>query len=84
MQVEDFCNRIHKGIIKQFKYALVWGTSVKHRPQKVGKEHVLHDEDIIQVRTGHLACMCMQSMMPTKVLFAGCVLSVKAMCACCV
>ena len=34
--VEDFCNRIHKGIIKQFKYALVWGTSVKHRPQKVG------------------------------------------------
>ena len=53
MQVEDFCNRIPKGIIKQFKYALVWGTSVKHRPQKVGKEHVLHDEDIIQVRTGH-------------------------------
>ncbi|CAK0750854.1 Developmentally-regulated G-protein 3 [Coccomyxa viridis] len=47
--VEDFCNRIHKGIIKQFKYALVWGTSVKHRPQKVGKEHVLHDEDIIQI-----------------------------------
>ena len=49
MQVEGFCNRIHKGIIKQFKYALVWGTSVKHRPQKVGKEHVLQDEDIVQI-----------------------------------
>jgi ribosome-interacting GTPase 1 len=48
-QVEDFCNRIHKGIIKQFKYALVWGTSVKHRPQKVGKEHILQDEDIVQI-----------------------------------
>lgn len=47
--MEDFCNRIHKGIIKQFKYALVWGTSVKHRPQKVGKEHILQDEDIVQI-----------------------------------
>eukprot|EP01026_Neomeris_dumetosa_P008337 TRINITY_DN1265_c1_g1_i10.p1 TRINITY_DN1265_c1_g1~~TRINITY_DN1265_c1_g1_i10.p1 ORF type:complete len:370 (-),score=59.67 TRINITY_DN1265_c1_g1_i10:187-1296(-) len=47
--VEDFCNRIHKVILKQLKYALVWGTSAKHRPQKVGKEHVLQDEDIVQL-----------------------------------
>mmetsp|Transcript_31761 Transcript_31761/g.90206 ORF Transcript_31761/g.90206 Transcript_31761/m.90206 type:complete len:371 (+) Transcript_31761:42-1154(+) len=47
--VEDFCNRIHKGILKQFKYALVWGSSAKHRPQRVGKEHVLEDEDIVQI-----------------------------------
>lgn len=47
--VEDFCNRIHKTIMKQFKYALVWGTSVKHRPQKVGRDHILHDEDIVQI-----------------------------------
>ena len=47
--LEDFCNRIHKGIMKQFKYALVWGTSVKHKPQKVGKDHVLDDEDIVQI-----------------------------------
>ena len=47
--VEDFCNRIHKSIAKQFKYALVWGTSVKHRPQKVGRDHILHDEDIVQI-----------------------------------
>ncbi|KAK9842501.1 hypothetical protein WJX81_003123 [Elliptochloris bilobata] len=47
--VEGFCNRIHKGIMKQFKYSLVWGTSVKHRPQKVGREHVLQDEDIVQI-----------------------------------
>ena len=47
--VEGFCNRIHKTMINQFKHAWVWGTSVKHQPQKVGKEHVLADEDIIQV-----------------------------------
>jgi ribosome-interacting GTPase 1 len=47
--VEDFCNKIHKTMAKQLKYALVWGASAKHRPQRVGKEHVLEDEDIIQV-----------------------------------
>ncbi len=47
--VEDFCNRIHKTLAKQFKYALVWGSSVKHRPQRVGKDHVLQDEDIVQI-----------------------------------
>ncbi|XP_054166452.1 GTP-binding protein 128up-like [Oppia nitens] len=47
--VEDFCNKLHKSIMKEFKYALVWGTSVKHNPQKVGKDHVLNDEDVVQV-----------------------------------
>lgn len=47
--VSDFCNRIHKSILKQFKYAWVWGISVKHNPQKVGKEHQLRDEDIVQI-----------------------------------
>lgn len=47
--VEDFCNAIHRNIIKEFKYALVWGTSVKHSPQTVGKEHILGDEDVVQI-----------------------------------
>eukprot|EP01017_Pseudomicrothorax_dubius_P020072 TRINITY_DN22034_c0_g1_i1.p1 TRINITY_DN22034_c0_g1~~TRINITY_DN22034_c0_g1_i1.p1 ORF type:complete len:369 (+),score=102.72 TRINITY_DN22034_c0_g1_i1:145-1251(+) len=47
--VEDFCNRIHKTMIKQFKHALVWGSSVKHNPQKVGKDHKLSDEDVVQI-----------------------------------
>eukprot|EP00005_Dracoamoeba_jomungandri_P006055 CAMPEP_0174261718 /NCGR_PEP_ID=MMETSP0439-20130205/11926_1 /TAXON_ID=0 /ORGANISM="Stereomyxa ramosa, Strain Chinc5" /LENGTH=358 /DNA_ID=CAMNT_0015346255 /DNA_START=21 /DNA_END=1093 /DNA_ORIENTATION=- len=42
--VDDFCFKIHKALQAQFKYALVWGSSVRHRPQRVGKEHVLHDE----------------------------------------
>ncbi len=47
--VEDFCNRLHKSLIKNFKYALVWGSSCKHRPQRVGKDHVLCEEDVIQI-----------------------------------
>jgi len=47
--VEQFCNRIHKSIMEQFKYAWVWGSSCRHQPQKVGKDHVLADEDVIQV-----------------------------------
>uniref|UniRef100_A0A1A8H2G0 Developmentally regulated GTP binding protein 1 n=1 Tax=Nothobranchius korthausae TaxID=1143690 RepID=A0A1A8H2G0_9TELE len=47
--VEDFCLKIHKNLIKELKYALVWGSSVKHNPQKVGKDHVMEDEDVIQL-----------------------------------
>ncbi|KAG1682434.1 Developmentally-regulated GTP-binding protein 1 [Nymphon striatum] len=47
--IEDFCNKIHRTIIKEFRYALVWGTSVKYNPQSVGKEHILHDEDVVQI-----------------------------------
>lgn len=47
--VESFCNRIHRGLVKQFKHALVWGSSVKHNPQKCGLAHVLCDEDVVQI-----------------------------------
>jgi hypothetical protein len=47
--VEQFCNRIHKAIMPNFKHAWVWGSSVRHQPQKCGKDHVLADEDVIQI-----------------------------------
>jgi small GTP-binding protein len=47
--VEQFCLRLHKTLLNEFKYALVWGASAKHTPQRVGKEHILCDEDIIQI-----------------------------------
>jgi ribosome-interacting GTPase 1 len=38
----------------QTKYAVVWGSSVKHsRGQKCGGSHVLEDEDVVQI--GELA-----------------------------
>ena len=36
-------------VFSLFSSALVWGSSVKHQPQKVGKDHVLNDEDVVQI-----------------------------------
>jgi len=47
--IEEFCNRLHKSIMTKFKHAWVWGASVKHQPQRVGKDHVLMDEDVVQI-----------------------------------
>lgn len=47
--VEDLCNKLHKQLMAQFKYAWVWGSSVRHQPQKCGKEHIMCDEDVVQV-----------------------------------
>jgi ribosome-interacting GTPase 1 len=35
--------------LADFKNAMVWGTSVKFNPQKVGKDHQLLDEDVVQI-----------------------------------
>lgn len=47
--VEHVCHAIHRTLASQFKYALVWGTSTKYSPQRVGVNHVMNDEDVIQV-----------------------------------
>lgn len=47
--VEAFCNKLHKAIIHDLKHALVWGRSTKFNPQKVGKDHQLCDEDVLQL-----------------------------------
>lgn len=47
--IEDFCNKLHKSIVRSFKYAVVWGSSVKYNPQRVGKEHIVNDEDVVQI-----------------------------------
>lgn len=49
VSVEHVCHAIHRTLAAQFKYALVWGTSTKYSPQRVGIAHVMADEDVIQV-----------------------------------
>ncbi|KFK41687.1 hypothetical protein AALP_AA2G160000 [Arabis alpina] len=47
--VEDFCNHVHRTLVKDMKYALVWGTSARHYPQNCGLIHRLEDEDVVQI-----------------------------------
>lgn len=47
--IEHVCHAIHRTLAPQFKYALVWGTSTKYSPQRVGIAHTMNDEDVIQI-----------------------------------
>ncbi|KAL3910768.1 MAG: hypothetical protein SGPRY_008935 [Prymnesium sp.] len=46
--VEAACKQIHRTLLQSFDYAIVWGLSVKHTPQRCGLAHTLSDEDVIQ------------------------------------
>ncbi|MBU0532832.1 GTP-binding protein [Candidatus Micrarchaeota archaeon] len=47
--VSEMCERLHRDLKKNFRYALVWGKSVKYPGQRVGLDHVLQNKDIIQI-----------------------------------
>lgn len=36
-------------MLRDFNYALVWGTSAKHSPQRCGLNHNLDDQDVVQI-----------------------------------
>jgi hypothetical protein len=47
--VGDLAGRIHHDILEELKSARVWGTGV-HEGQPVGRDHVLHEGDIVELR----------------------------------
>lgn len=47
--IREVCERLHRDLKKNFRYALVWGKSVKHPGQRVGLAHKLKDGDIVQI-----------------------------------
>jgi len=49
MNVEAACKSISKELLDVFNFALVWGRSTKYNPQRVGLQHVLADEDVVQI-----------------------------------
>ncbi|KOS21339.1 Ribosome-interacting GTPase 2 [Escovopsis weberi] len=50
--IEDVCDRIHRSMKETFKYALVWGASARHIPQRVGLGHPVADEDVVYIVSG--------------------------------
>lgn len=47
--VKSLCANISSQLLRDFNYALVWGTSAKHSPQRCGLSHKLDDEDVVQI-----------------------------------
>lgn len=47
--VKSLCANISTQLLRDFNYALVWGTSAKHSPQRCGLSHKLDDEDVVQI-----------------------------------
>ncbi len=47
--VADVCRRLHRGMLESFRYAKVWGKSVKFDGQRVGLDHVLEDGDVLTI-----------------------------------
>lgn len=48
--VIEIAEIIHRDLAKNFKYARIWGKSVKYPGEKVGPKHVLEDGDVIEIR----------------------------------
>jgi len=47
--IKDACKKLHKDFIKKFKYAQIWGKSVKYPGQKVGLDHMPDDMDVMTI-----------------------------------
>jgi ribosome-interacting GTPase 1 len=48
--VADLAGKIHRDLEETVKSARVWGTGV-HDGQTVGRDHVLHDRDVVELHT---------------------------------
>eukprot|EP00956_Cyclotella_meneghiniana_P013989 scaffold20678_cov69-Cyclotella_meneghiniana.AAC.3 len=49
--VKSLCQNVSSQMLRDFNFALVWGKSAKHRPQRCGINHDLKDEDVVQIVT---------------------------------
>ena len=49
--VLEVCNKVHRAIRNDFRYAQVWGRSVRFGGQRVGITHRLMDEDVLTIVT---------------------------------
>ena len=48
--LRDVCERLHRDFVTKFKFARLWGTSVKFDGQIIRKlEHVLKKEDVVEL-----------------------------------
>ena len=49
--IGDVCDKVHRSMRDEFRYAQVWGKSVKFGGQRVGITHRLMDQDVLTIVT---------------------------------
>ncbi len=49
-KIIEIAEKIHRDLAKNFKYARIWGKSVKFQGEKVGPDHIPMDGDIVEIR----------------------------------
>ena len=49
--IGNVCDKLHRRFRTEFKYARVWGKSIKHDGGKANLKHVLIDEDVLSIIT---------------------------------
>ncbi|VVB58915.1 GTPase Obg [Candidatus Anstonella stagnisolia] len=47
--VADACAKLHRDLVRDFKYSQIWGPSAKFPGQKAGLDHTLKDGDVITI-----------------------------------
>jgi ribosome-interacting GTPase 1 len=47
--VGDVCRRLHRDFVDHFRYARIWGESVKYPGQRVGLSHKLKEGDLLSI-----------------------------------
>ncbi|MGC9554648.1 MAG: OBG GTPase family GTP-binding protein [Thermoplasmatota archaeon] len=50
-RIEDVCRKLHRGFVKKFRYAQVWGPSAAFPGQRVGLQHQVMDGDTVTIVT---------------------------------
>jgi ribosome-interacting GTPase 1 len=50
IQLGDFAGKVHKDFQKNLKSAKIWGTSADFPGQMVSRDHVLEDEDVVELQ----------------------------------
>jgi ribosome-interacting GTPase 1 len=50
IQLADFAGKVHKDFQENLKSAKIWGTSADFPGQQVSRDHVLEDEDVVELQ----------------------------------
>jgi ribosome-interacting GTPase 1 len=50
IQLADFAGKVHKDFQEKLKSAKIWGTSADFPGQMVSRDHVLEDEDVVELQ----------------------------------